>query len=378
MSPLRAGDSRSQRSGRRYREVVIADDESAVAGAVTTNDETVARALLDGQLLPTDEVRQQLDSALRRRVPDRVVHAAALWLAHHDRADLRVRRSHARGWIPGLVELIDEGHLDAAASAAPLLHEAYPQIAIFEYLAMLLGQLPPPAGDERDAFVDDPARDVQVVTYEGADTVLFAFCGARHTLSLALNLIDRWLGQLGMHVVYLRDWRKIGYIGGVSSLGDDIPDTVHALRSLTKELHASRIVCMGNSAGASGALRYAPGLGAERVLAFAPITGGRRFVKKISPEERLDGLRPWGDLVRVYRRDTGVRARLLFGADNEGDRQQSLRMAGLPGVSVEAIPGWDSHHLMEGLLRSGHLARVLGWLASATDELDFEEAHSEP
>ena len=82
--------------------------------------------------------------------------------------------------------------------------------------------------------------------------------------------MDRWFAQLGSHVIYVRDRKKIGYTGGIAALGRTWQTTIEGLTRLVSDLGARRVVCIGNSAGASGALRYAGALGAERVLALSP------------------------------------------------------------------------------------------------------------
>ena len=346
-----------------------ADAGMTAASTSVTADQALARGVLTGTRSADVDTRLAVDSALRRNPIDRVVHAAALWLAYADRADLDVARSRARGWAFGVAELIDCGHLDAAAYAAPTLAAAYPRIGYLEKMAAILARLPPAAAGRRGPFVDDPESDVQVVPQPGADTVLIVFCGARHQLGLPLSIMDRYLSQLGCHLIYLRDRAKVGYIKGVPALGPDMPATIDRLVRMAGELGASRIVTMGNSAGGSGALRYARGLGATRVLALAPITGGTPFVRKIAPDQR-PGLQAWADLVPLFREASGVRALLMYAEHNEGDREQCLRMAGLPNVTTEALLGSDSHHLAGALLHAGRLEEVLTWLTAVDDEAD--------
>lgn len=330
----------------------------------------LARRLLDG-VEPIDAAAHQaIDDALRSKSNDPVLHAAALLVAYSAGTDLRLSRSHARGWAPGLHELVDSGHLDAAAAALPKLATAFPQLPYLDYMAFVFRQLPPAVTGSRRPFLDDRGKDVQTVMMPGVDTVIMAFCGATNQLGISTNVLDRWFARTGCHVVYLRDRRKIGYTGGIPVLGRDMAATVTGLNGIARDLDAHRIVCLGNSAGASGALRYARALGAARVLALAPITGGRKYAKLVAPHLPPGGVMPWGDLVPLYRGATGVRARIMYGADNAGDEQQSKRMAGLPGVTVEALPDWESHHLIGGLLRAGRLEDVLGWLVSEQDDAD--------
>jgi hypothetical protein len=338
--------------------------------------ETLARRLLDATAPADLASRKAIDAALHHRSTDRTVHAAALWLSFSAGADLGLARSQGKRWILGLDELIDCGHLDAAAYAVPRLKAAFPQMPYLEYMALVFRRLPSVAGGGRQSFVDDRDRDVQVVEMPGAATVVLAFCGIGHRLGLSLSLIDRWFAEFGCHMVYLRDRERIGFTGGVPALGEDMSATIGSLRTLVRDLGARRVVCTGNSAGGSAALRYARSLGAERVLALAPITGGQDFVQKVALNTPPGGVMPWTDLVPLYREDVEVAVRILYGENNEGDREQSRRMAGLPNVWVEAVPDWDSHHLIGGLLRAGRLKGVLEWLTTEDDVLDLAEVET--
>lgn len=326
-----------------------------------------ARTLLDGAG-PDDlgAACEVIDDALRRRSNDPVVHAAALWLAFSARVDLGLNRSHARSWLPGLSELIQSGYLDAAAYALPRLKAVFPQLPYLESMAFTLRSLPAEIGAGREPFVDDRGSDVQLVRRPGADTLVLVFCGATHQLGISLNVLDRWFALLGSHVVYLRDWQKIGYTGGIESLGRDVSTTIENLAKVVDDVGARRVVLFGNSAGASGALRYAGALDAERVLALAPITGGPKYAKMVTRHLPRGGVMPWSDLVPLY--GDGIRTRIVFGEKNDGDREQSVRMAGLPGVTVEALSGWDSHHLIGGLIQAGRLEALLSWLVAEGDD----------
>lgn len=339
-------------------------------GVGVAGRELAWRVSISGALFGLGDA-EAVDDALGERSTDPVIHAAALWLAFATRSDLRLSRSRARGWVLGLHELVDSGHLDAAAFALPKLMAEFPERPYLENMAFVFAHLPPAVGEGREQFVDDPSSDVQTVRTSGADTVVIDFCGASHGPGLSIYLLDRWFAQLGCHVIYLRDRQKIGYAEGITALGTDMTSSIAALKRLVKQLGADRVVCLGNSAGASGALRYAGPLGADRVLALAPITGGPKFARNAAAQVPPGGALPWGDLVPLYRDAEGVRAHIVYGADNAGDREQCGRMAGLPGVTIEALPGWETHHLVHGLLRAGRLVQLLDWLKSdADDEID--------
>lgn len=351
--------------GRQECGVVVASaNVRSVAGI-----SALARSLLDCAEPIDPAARQTISDALRRESTDPVVHAAALWLAFDAGADLRLSRSHARSWIPGLQELIHSGQLDAAAYALPRLKATFPQMRYLENMDFVFRHLPPAAGNGREPFVDDRRSDVQTVMTPGADTAVIAFCGGSHQLGMPNNLLDRWFAQLGSHVIYLRDRQKVGYTGGIAALGPDMATTIEGLTRIVSDIGARHVVCLGHSVGATGALRYATGLGAERVLALSPITGGHEYAKKAAPHLPPDGLVWWRDLVPFYRDGGGVRTHIVYGEKHEGDREQCVRMAGLPGVTVEALSSWESHHVMGELIRTGRLEQLLGWLISGDEEV---------
>jgi hypothetical protein len=332
---------------------------------VSTDDpaHTFARRLLDNAERVGPAARA-IDDALKRGSNDAVVHAAAMWLGFWAGNGYRLKRSNARGWIYGLHELIQSGHLDVAADSLPRLIDEFPGVPYLENMALVFDRMPPPGDTRRDRFVDDRDCDVQVVKAPGADTVVIAFCGGHHTLGIPMNLLDRWLAQLRSHLVYLRDWHKVGYLDGVATLGRDMKFTIKNLNQLVSDLEVRHVVCLGNSSGATGAARYARAIGAERLLAMSPITGGAEYSQKVVPHMRAGDVRWWGDLVPLYRDGDGVRTHIVYGENNEGDRQQSVRMIGLPGVTVEALQEWEAHHLIHGLLRAGRLEPLLRWMVT--------------
>ena len=340
------------------------DETRTVPAATRALDRALGQGLLDGTLPLDDAARLAVDEALGRDSTDRALLAAALLLAYDAGDDLGLGRSTAKRWVIGLDRLITSGHLEAAAHAAPQLVAAFPEIPFLVSMSVALRRLPAVVEDGREAFRDDRKNDVQVVPMPGADTVVLAFTGGGNKLGLSLNLMDRWLAKQHCHVVYLRDRQRVGYARGLPDLGPDLPTTIAGLSTIVRDLGAHRTVCIGTSAGATGALRYAPLLGAERVLALAPITGGPEYAAAITPYLQPGEVNPWDDLVPIYRHRNGVRVLVVYGDQNQGDRQQSLRMRGLPNVTVEAIHDWDSHHLIGGLLRNGQLQRVLRWLTS--------------
>src|SRR5690349_11653605 len=105
-------------------------------------------------------------------------------------------------WGPVLQWLVDQSQDDVAKFAASRLALAYPE-EFFQTREAILSRMPPPCDDTAfAAFRDDVTREVQIIPRKGASAVAFGFCGNAQKLGLSLNLMHRWFGQLGAHVVY--------------------------------------------------------------------------------------------------------------------------------------------------------------------------------
>ena len=204
---------------------------------------------------------------------DAVGIARAVCDAYNAGCEIDVHQIDGKIWSLALDWLIDQAMLDVAAFAAPRAAAAHPETRLLKSLAAILARLPPPCDDPVfAAFRDDATKEVQIVPRAGATTVLLGFCGRANRMGMPLNLMHRWFGRLGVHVMYLRDYRGRNYDEGISSLAGDLGGTLLALRETIASLGATRAVCYGNSLGSYGALRYALELPAEAVLCFGAPT----------------------------------------------------------------------------------------------------------
>jgi hypothetical protein len=278
----------------------------------------------------------------------------------HHRLQPRFDGADEKLWVLSLDLLIQRQQLDAASYAAPRLADAFPGVTYLQRMATILERLPPAGGDQAFAnFVDDPKVDFQIWPRVGASTVLFAFTGMFGGLGMPLPLLHRWFGQVGVHVVYLRDSPRQAYNEGIRSLAPDYSGTLDALRRIARDLTASRIVCYGNSSGGYGALRYALDLRAEAVLVFGAMTNlCAEFVS--SEAFARYRLNPGPDLRPLYlSADRRPHVHILYGADNEMDATQAGNLAGIPAVTLEAVPAWKGHDVFVQVIAEGRLPTLL-------------------
>lgn len=275
-------------------------------------------------------------------------------------------------WISALDELVASSRFELAHHALRHLVQASPDLPWPRQLLTLLDGLPK-AGPDDPPFQDRGKAEVQLVRREGADTLVFAFCGARiHRMGMPLSLFQRWINPLNCHVVYLRDFRHLAYQGGIPSLGADQPQTVQALKRMAANLGARRVLCVGMSAGGYGALSCAAALGAERVLAFSPaINLDAEFNTFLTWSEAAALLRRWRpdgefDLrPRLARQGGDPPALIVYGRQCWDDRFHVEYAADLPGLSFWPLEGFRGHQSPTELVRRGEFGAVLQALAAA-------------
>jgi len=275
--------------------------------------------------------------------------------------EVDLRRADGKIWAMGLDGLINNSRMDVARALAPRMAAAFPGTSYFRTMATLFDRLPEPCDDPSfAAFRDDKAKEVQTVARAGANCVLLAFCGRTQRIGMPIDLIHRWFGPLGVHVIYLRDYEGHNYDQGIRSLSGDMASTLLALREIIAGLRVNRIVCYGNSLGSYGALRYALELEAEAALAFAAPTNllphFGNFIDKQNAEPGID-LRPLYENKRYT-----PRVHLVYGERHPFDRAQAVNFRGLPTVTLEMAPDWNHHDVFLHAIFVGRYEPLLRWL----------------
>ena len=283
--------------------------------------------------------------------------------AHAAGIEVDFSQGNIKLWAVALDCLMKANLIEVASVMAPRLAQACPDVSYFRTMAALFELLPPPCDDASfAAFRDDVGKEVQIVRRGGANCVILGFCGRAHALGMPVDMIHRWFGQLGAHVIYLRDYQGHNYDQGIASLSSDMSSTLRILREQIANLGAKRIVCYGNSLGTYGALRYALELQAEAVLAFAgptnlvPGFGKFAYLERNNVEPGLD-LRPLYQQARY-----APRVHIVYGEHHAFDRVQAANFLGLPTVTLEMARGWSSHAVFLHTVFVGRYEPLIRWL----------------
>jgi len=235
---------------------------------------------------------------------------------------------------------------------------------------------PGPANWKRALVNASVELEVQVAAVTGATTALLVFTGAADGVSMPLGIFDRYLAGLDVTVIYLKDFRRLVYLSGIRSLGDDFDATIAAMRNLLSNLGVQRVVTLGNCDGGLASIRYGIELGADRIIAAGPSTHFAHSVPRLEqarnfkrvrirasvPTEMTD-LQPF-----LMSRDYRTRILVLYLEEDERQRHHALHIAGAPNVTLQAVAGRQHYSVLHrlALLSPDFQGTMAGWLGWST------------
>ncbi|HWE44923.1 MAG TPA: hypothetical protein VG407_02755 [Caulobacteraceae bacterium] len=222
---------------------------------------------------------------------------------------------------------------------------------------------PPDELLKRELAVDDDSDMIVVKGVRPAAVIVFT--GLADRMVLPLPLFDRYMAELGLSAIYLRDRNRIGYFHGVKSLGD-YDASVAGLKSTLGDLGAEKVFTVGNSAGGIGALSYGVDLNAAHIIGFStPVSITRAAANmdrrtQVFADRMLSGVpEPRRDLrARLAARKDMGQTHLFFGSDMPEDRMHAQSLLGVDGVSLYPLPGLAGHGALFRLAQNGDLRKV--------------------
>lgn len=210
---------------------------------------------------------------------------------------------------------------------------------------------------------------VQAWIPAGATRVVLYFGSVNYSWSLGFNALRAML-PAGTGLVFLQDFSRLFFLGGIASLGADVEETIAALRAMLPA-SVGELLGLGFSGGGYSALLYGLELGVTRYLLFsAPTDGGEeamRHPESMAPRYQRIRSVSTRHLVnlhdRVAARPDRPRIDLWFGADSPWDRCNAERMADLANVHLHPIQNCNTHDLLGFMQADGSLEPVLReWL----------------
>jgi len=350
------------------------DGAEAAAERALAVDPALSDAVLVRAWVATDRGDGEAALALHRRLaelnPNTVRWALKLiqllnWLGHIDEAVAELEAARRRWPSDPMVRIFARNFGPAIAPAHPAGGPAEED----DELRRLEARTPRADQLKRDVLADDPLRDFIVAEAPGARTAVLVFTGGNDAVSIPLRVFDRYLAALGVTAIYLKDFNRLRFLGGVRSRGD-YQSTLGAVRAELARLGIERVCAMGNCDGGFAAIRYGVELGAERILAFAASTHSsgdtptrleqaRNFMKNRLAASVPQAMTDLSTFLDAQPPKGAVE--LFFDSQNPHDRSHAERLSPVPGVRLHPEPGPCPHGVLAELALTTDL---LGTLAA--------------
>lgn len=181
------------------------------------------------------------------------------------------------------------------------------------------------------------------------------------------GVMDRYIGDLGLTMIGVRDHTHLLYLRGIPGVADTISESAAVLKEIVKSLGLETIYTMGGSAGGFPAVVYGLHLEAEAALLFgSPTDCGpgnahidtraqivARKLQRNFDNETLDMI-TWLDAF-----DYPLPITMYYSAHNAVDAWHAERIADRPNVRSIAMGGEGSHHAMVEASRNRVLGQVI-------------------
>ncbi|MBX7248142.1 MAG: hypothetical protein K1X35_03730 [Caulobacteraceae bacterium] len=254
------------------------------------------------------------------------------------------------------------------ASSNPALTRLVPELNPSEaqLRSALREDMPDDSALKRPVIEDDGSSDC-IVARGGRKEAVLVFTGLADRMTMPLPLFDRYLAELDLSAVYLRDTKRIGYFNGVASLADDYDGTIVRLKELLVDLGAMAVHTIGNSAGGMAAVSYGLDLHARTVLGFSAPVALTREAADLDRRTAVFAERILGPGVPPERRDLRARAlksrgvtriHLYYGKDMPEDRFHASAMEEVPCVTLHPIEGLAGHGALFRIAENRGLRRL--------------------
>ena len=222
-------------------------------------------------------------------------------------------------------------------------------------------------------LIDDRTKEVQVTRSPDPRGTVVITTGITFG-NLPLAFIDAIFAAQGFNVIYLRDFGKRVYLRGVASLGASEEETIAALKRMGRELGGKRLIAMGSSSGGFSAMRVGALMGADVCVSLSGQTALASYLDAtrvsawnpsffVKAQMEREGDLPF-DLVPVLSRPSKTKFLQFYGADDEEDTRQALRLKGIPNVLLIPVRGVGDHFVVDHMIADGSFDALLKELAA--------------
>jgi hypothetical protein len=207
-----------------------------------------------------------------------------------------------------------------------------------------------------------PVQNSVVVREPSSDTLVVGFTLPEGTLGLPLNAALAMLSSTAVNALYLYDSQQVFHLAGTDRFGPGYQAMIDGVRALADDMGTRRLITVGGSGTGYTAIRAGIDLKADGALVFSP---GTLMDPRSNPAvarnaQTLHRLReralPMMTTLRplVKDRTSCPQIEIFYGGANLRDISHAGHLAGLPGVSLHAVPGFSRHDCLTEMARRGY------------------------
>jgi tetratricopeptide (TPR) repeat protein len=206
--------------------------------------------------------------------------------------------------------------------------------------------------------------EVEVFQYPGATLTVLACTSLEVRIKAHEYDFFKSISAFPVNKVFIRQPRLEWYNNLVRGLGENLDETVPALRKIIEDLGTETLVTVGSSMGGWGAILFGCHLNAKHVVALAPQTFIRDELRDAYGDTRwpipLGKLktRQVEDLLPLVQEHPNTQIDIYFGHDDFYDLFHEVRLKVHDKVNLISVPG-GHHEVGLPLKRQGYLSKIL-------------------
>lgn len=210
-------------------------------------------------------------------------------------------------------------------------------------------------------FKDDRCSDFQIVRSTKPSTTAIIVFAMNSINDWPLEMIDSTLESLNSHIIYLRDFQRKAFLGGVKSLGNSEKETIEKLHVVLNHLGIDNIITLGASFCGYAAFKYGATLQAKHAISYAGPNNLHTYYSDTPPSVwnylyfiQLKTNRPEyvaNDLLPLIVDSTATTFHQFYGGANSRDSIQAERLSALTNVLITKIQGVDDHAVVNQLIK---------------------------
>lgn len=243
-----------------------------------------------------------------------------------------------------------------------------------------------------ETLLNDPALGVAVDFSAESQIMVVACAGFAQQIGLPPFEFFKLLSNVcPVKKIFLRDTYPAWYQRGITGLADTPQGVADALRPIIAEQKTTKLVMIGNSGGAFGALLFGALLNADRVLAISPPTTAIfwkralhhnewRWLRLVYRQLKRDKFwlrhllwtqgwkaATYPDLVPVLRAHPQPEYHIHYAQNQRTDSIMAERIRTIPSVHLHPY-NYEHHSLIQHLKKSSELAKILDEILSFVEE----------